>query len=231
MCAVCKGEGGQRSQLCSVCLEKLEKLQTAPACENCAMPIASDGGACPYCLGEGRRPIERIARLSVLRDPLRELIHRVKYNSRWALADLLADQLLEQPRVTHLLADADVIVPIPLHPWRQFSRGYNQADLIARRIGRRKRIKVSPALVRLKNTETQTHLHSKEKRAENLRDAFGLMNPRAVHDKHMVLLDDVMTTGATLISAARTIMEAEPASLCAIVVAVADARGRDFETI
>jgi predicted amidophosphoribosyltransferase len=77
----------------------------------------------------------------------------------------------------------------------------------------------------------QTQLHSKERRLQNLREAFGVVNPRAVTNAHVVVIDDVMTTGATLRSVARTLNGAKPASLSAIVLAVADPRRRDFQFI
>jgi len=129
------------------------------------------------------------------------------------------------------MSQTDVIVPVPLHPLRQMSRGYNQADLVAKRLGKVCDVPVSHALIRLENTETQTHIHSKEQRYENMRDAFGLMRKRPVRGKHVVIVDDVMTTGATLTWAARTLAEAEPASISAIVIAIADPRRRGFETI
>jgi ComF family protein len=206
-------------------------LENMPACHFCAAPVHQPDAPCPHCQGEGVRPLERIARLALYRKPLRELILKIKYHGRWTLAEFLADRLTRQSSVQKLLADADLIVPVPLHPWRQFSRGFNQAQIVSRRLSKHFHRKLAEPIVRLKNTETQTHLHSKEKRFENLRDAFGLLRPKLVRDKHIVLVDDVITTGATLVSAARTILEAEPASISAIVLAVADAKGKDFESV
>jgi ComF family protein len=232
VCTVCNGAGDDRSsELCTGCLDQLEKLEDAPACGRCAMPVAQPGAPCPHCEGHGTKPFQMIVRLGVFDDPLRHLVHKIKYRGCWTLAEFLADRLVEQERTTGLLTETNVLVPVPLYHWRHMSRGYNQAELIARRIGRRRGIKVAKALVRLLNTETQTRFHSKEARFENLRDAFGLLKPRAVQGRHVVLVDDVMTTGATLQSAARVLMEAEPASLSAIVVAIADPRHRGFEQI
>ena len=83
----------------------------------------------------------------------------------------------------------------------------------------------------MRDTETQTHLHSRARREENLRDAFVLVKPATVAGKHVVLVDDVMTTGATLVSFARAIRLGAPASISALVISVADPRGRGFEVI
>ena len=90
---------------------------------------------------------------------------------------------------------------------------------------------VSQAARRIRPTETQTHLHSNTKRYENLRGAFEVINADAIHDKRIVLVDDVLTTGATLVSLARSLKSVKPRSLSAIVIAVADPKGRSFEVI
>jgi ComF family protein len=195
------------------------------------MPVAQFGAPCPHCFGEGLSPYEGILRLGLYREPIRHLIHQIKYHGQWTLAEMLADRLLEQKPVRALLEQTDVIVPVPLHPWRQMIRGFNQAEIIARRLSKRSGVKLRRPIVRLKATETQTQLHSKVRRMDNLRDAFGLLRPNDVTDKHVVVIDDVTTTGATLHHAGKTLKEADPASLCAIVVAVADPQGRDFEAI
>jgi ComF family protein len=231
ICAVCDGLGDNPGQLCADCLGELITLEVATACDRCAMPLATAGAPCPHCFGQGVFPFQRIVRLGVYEDPLRHLIHQIKYHGRWALAEFLADRLFEQERVRAVLSESDVLVPVPLHPWRQVSRGYNQAELVARRLARRCAKRLARALVRLQNTETQTHIHSKEIRYENLRDAFGLMRARPVRGKRIVLVDDVRTSGATLTWAARTLQEAGPASISAVVIAIADPRGRGFESI
>ena len=206
-------------------------MEIAAACERCAKPLAQAGDPCPHCSGRGLYPLERIVRLGIFDDPIKHLIHQAKYHRRWPLAEFLADRLLEQERVKALLTETDVLVPVPLHAWRHISRGYNQADVMARRLAWCCRLKLASPVVRLRNTETQTHLHSLEKREENIRDAFGLIDAKPVRGKHVVIIDDVVTTGATLKEVARTVRDGEPASICAIVVAVADPRRRGFEQI
>ena len=192
------------------------------------MPLADPEDPCPYCLGKGMRPFDRIARLGVFRDPIKHLIHRLKYHRRWPLAEYCAGRLREREPVKQLLADADCLVPVPLHRLRQISRGYNQADVLARALASRP-LRVVRPLVRLRHTETQTHLHSRAHREANLRDVFGLIDPAAVRGKRVVVVDDVLTTGATLRAVGRALRPARPASLCAIVIAIADPKGSDFQ--
>jgi predicted amidophosphoribosyltransferase len=195
----------------------------------------------------------------------------MKYEHRWALAERLADRLIMRLDVQEILTHAEVLIPVPLHRKRQRERGFNQAEVIARRLcrqfkivrgsGRNSRDRSgidddpwihplcsglgyqrlfgfmrAPNLTvvrakRIRPTETQTHLHSRAERAENLRNAFDLVDPAAIEGKHIVLADDVLTTGATLMSLARALKPAGPASLSAIVLAVADPKGRAFEVI
>jgi ComF family protein len=189
------------------------------------MPLPMQGSPCPYCLGKGPANFERVVRLTAYHDPARVLIHHLKYHRRWGIGEELAERLLMQERVKALLQETQVLVAVPLHWRRQLTRGYNQAEVIARRLGRRCGIKVLRPVRRVRNTDTQTHLHSAARRAENLKGAFELRDGRAVAGKHVTLVDDVWTTGATLQALARVLKGAKPASLSAIVVAAVDPRG------
>ncbi len=230
-CALCQGPALGRTALCDGCMNELRLLERAPACDRCAMPLAELDAPCPHCDDKGIHPFERILRLGIFEDPLKHLIHQAKYHHRWPLAEFLAERLSEQERVKGLLTESEVLVAIPLHVLRHVKRGYNQAEVLARRLASLNKLKLVKPALRLRNTETQTHLHSHAKREDNLRDAFGLVNPKCIRGKHVVLVDDVMTTGATLKSFARCLKEAEPASLSAIVVAIADPKRRGFEVI
>ena len=233
-CACCEAGTDGAMLLCSACDEELRKLESAPACSWCAKPLPETGAPCPHCLGEGVPHFDRIVRLGVFADPLKQLIHQMKYHNRWGLAEVLADRLLAQERTNGLLADAELLVPVPLHRLRQISRGYNQAEVIAKRLAsqyKSRKLRVIRPVVRLRHTESQTNLTSAAKRRENLRDAFGLVSPRAVRGKHVVVVDDVMTTGATLNAVAAALAYGRPASLAALVLAVADPKGRDFQSI
>ena len=231
ICASCDACCDGASPVCDECRDKLEQLEAAPACPACAAPLAQRGEPCPFCDDHGVPHYQRIVRLGVFDDPLKSLIHQIKYRNRWSLAEHLADRLYAKPAVKALLDDCDAIVPVPLHPLRHITRGYNQAELIARRLAKRSGVKMLLALARVRRTPTQTHLHSKAKRIENLRGAFGLMKPKAVYGKRIVVVDDVTTTGATLQSAARTIAQVNPALMNALVIAIADPRHRDFEAV
>src|SRR3954447_18473381 len=230
-CEVCARSTQSPAMLCGACDGQLKTLESAAGCDRCGMPLFEPGAPCAHCLGKGVPHFERVARLGIFDDPLKRLIHRLKYNGRWALAEFLADRLVAHEPAKALLRDTQVLVPIPLHPWRQIKRGYNQAELIARKIAKDRKIDLARPLVRVRSTETQTHLHSHAKREENLRDAFALDDGRCIAGEHVAVIDDVMTTGATLESAARVLEQAKPASLSLLVIAIADPKRRGFEVI
>lgn len=232
-CAACDSDCAGSQTLCASCDDLLARLEDQAACRLCAMPLVEEGAPCPYCEGDGVPHYEHILRLGIYSDPIKHLVHHVKYHGRWALAEFLADRLARRPGVRALLDDADCLVPVPLHRLRQVTRGYNQAEVIARVLAKRSRgrLRVARPVVRLRNTETQTHLHSRARREENLRDAFGLVDGWCVHEQRVVVVDDVITTGATLQSFARALQPAKPQKLSAVLLAIADPEGRDFEVI
>ena len=231
ICAACRARCEAEAMLCGECTGALDKLEAAAVCGLCGMPVAEQGAPCPYCRGAGVAHYDRVVRLGTFDEPLKGLIHQMKYRGRWGIAERLAERLAARERVKESLAEAEVLVPVPLHRFRQFWRGFNQAEVIARRLGKARGIPIARPLVRVRHTPTQTHQHSRAHRFENLKDAFALVAPASVREKHVVVVDDVMTTGATLQTVARALKPAEPASLSALVLAIADPRGRDFRAV
>ncbi|MGH7178967.1 MAG: ComF family protein [Tepidisphaeraceae bacterium] len=230
-CRVCDGRTDDDSALCAACAIELGEVEAIPACERCAMPLAEPAAPCARCNGKGRHPFERIARLGLFREPLRKLIHDLKYHRRWTVGEMLADRLAENVETKDILSGTDCVVAVPLHFWRHIARGFNQSEVIARRLaGRFDKALVRPT-VRLRRTRTQTLIKSQSGRRDNVRGAFGLINEECVRNRRVTIVDDVMTTGATLHSIGTTLLQARPASLCAVVVGVADPLARDFQAI
>ena len=231
MCAACRESCDGKLPLCLKCLALLEALSSAATCPRCAAPLAIHDAPCPYCKGEGIKPFQRVVALGHFEEPVREMIHAIKYHKAWPVAEYLAGYLLEQKRAAELVSRADVLVPVPLHSVRRMSRGFNQAAVLAERLGKLGGKKMCDALIRIRDTETQTHFHSRAQRNRNMKDAFALHRPRQIEGKHVILVDDVMTSGATLTNAAKALKDGRPASISAMVLAVADPRGRGFERV
>lgn len=112
----------------------------------------------------------------------------------------------------------DILVPVPLHWSRRWWRGYNQAEIMAHEIARAHNLGVENVLARVKRTPFQSTLPIID-RAANVEQAFVCTNPEKVRDKHIVLIDDLMTTGATLRQVARALIVHRPASIAAFVSA------------
>lgn len=230
-CMICrKALADGQEKFCASCMGKILKLEQQLFCEGCARPLGR-GADCPECDGRGVRPLKRIACLGKYEQPLRKLILDLKYGNRWGLADVLAGRMMGQDRIKEIMGRADCLVAVPMHWNRRLLRGYNQADLIARALGKISRLPVVVPVHRVRPTPSQTGIHSHQRRLSNMRGAFEMDRPELITRRHVVLVDDVMTSSATLRSVGRCLIKARPASLSAMVVAVADPRRQAFEAI
>lgn len=150
--------------------------------------------------------------------PVREVVHQLKYEGKAYLAPTLSQWMvagLDDARLRSPPVDA--LVPVPLYAARQRQRGFNQARLLAAELGRIRSFPVLDALERVRDTGTQTRLGRKQ-RMTNLCGAFRCRS-EAVRGAHLVVVDDVLTTGATLDACARALRQAGAASVRALAVA------------
>jgi ComF family protein len=135
---------------------------------------------------------------------MKEVVHALKYERRRSISPRLGALMRECGAA--LLKDADVVVPVPLHPRREYERGFNQAEDLASHLG----LPVARLLTRVKHTHSQIELPRHE-RQENVKDAFALSpGPRSLipDPRIVVLVDDVSTTGSTLEACARVLRDA-----------------------
>ena len=153
------------------------------------------------------------------RGPVRKLLHQFKYGHQRHLRHPLGEWLSEtmsDPRLRD--RRFDLIVPVPLHPARERERGFNQATLLAEILARRVALPLRLVLERIRYTKTQT-AYDRAERMENLHDAFRLRKNMNVRELHVLLIDDVLTTGSTLSESARVLKEAGAISVHAATAA------------
>ncbi len=230
-CPVCRAalEDDRRDPLCGACWAALPRI-APPWCRRCggptpALPSAArppdrlDAG--PLCAACRRRaPAFAYARAAVrYEDTAREALHAFKFGGHRALAGPLADLVVSALAAGWPAGAPDLLVPVPLHPRRKRTRGFNQAHLIARRLGRAWGCPVRPdVLARVTETEPQTALDSAARLA-NVRGAFRLRRPEAVAGRHVLLVDDILTTGATASACARALEAGGPRIVGLVAVA------------
>jgi ComF family protein len=143
----------------------------------------------------------------------------MKFSGRRNLAGLLAPLLVAAFYDTWSREEFDLVAPVPLHPKRRRERGYNQSELLARSLARQIAVPFdNVALVRIRPTLPQVGLTDVQ-RMENVRGAFGCGEPRRVSNKRVLLIDDVMTTGATASSATQTLLKGGAARVSVLTVA------------
>jgi ComF family protein len=204
----CVGCGGRDSWLCRVCRADLPLLPER-SCRVCAVPLVGPVERCPSCYRDPP-PVARVHAALRHDGVARQLVLGLKYRGGRHLVEPLAE--LIAPIVP---SGADALVPVPLHEGRLRQRGFNQSELLARELGRRvRRTVLAGALERVRETPSQTGLSPAE-RVENVRGAFAAVD--RLDGRHVLLVDDVCTTGATLYACARTLRRAGAASVHAVV--------------
>ncbi|OYT16944.1 MAG: amidophosphoribosyltransferase [Bacteroidetes bacterium 4572_77] len=152
---------------------------------------------------------------------VQNLVHQLKYNKRADIGIYLGERYGQYLNKSPYFKDIDLIIPVPLHEKKMKIRGYNQAEMFAKGLSKSMKIPYdTTTLIRNTHTETQTK-KSKEERWENVKGKFSLNNKEELEGKHMLLVDDVITTGATMESCARTLLEAKGAMVSFASIAAA----------
>jgi ComF family protein len=213
-------ETGAANALCPACWTGIHFID-ASACRRCGLPM-EDGLLpdieCPACLA--RPPAFARARSVYRYDTARDLVLRFKHNDRTDYAPALAVWMARAG--AELIAACDVLVPIPLHRWRLLKRRYNQASLLAQAIGRLSGKQVlSHALTRSRATPSQGTMVSARARRRNVLGAFSIRSDLRlkITGMRVLLIDDVMTTGATLEAASRALLRAGALEVMALTLA------------
>jgi ComF family protein len=160
------------------------------------------------------------------RSGFRRVVHSFKYGGRWSLARDMGQWFGRVLADTDAYAGVDLIVPVPLHFRKVLKRGYNQSEYIARGMSRSMEVSVEArAVVRRINNPSQTQTATHHQRWENADGIFAVRRPERLAGKHILLVDDVMTTGATIGSCAEAIVNAVPEVRISIAALYASKQG------
>lgn len=216
-CVAC---GSRGTPLCGTCLATItppDGLQ----CAGCQRLLPADArvGLCPRCAEAGAMPLDGVLVAARYDGVSRRAIWALKYGGQRRLAEPLGDLLAGL--VGHVPVGADLVVPIPLHATRRRRRGYNQAELLASRCAAALGLEMRADVVRrVRETPPQVGLGAVARR-DNVAGAFALAHGMAPHvvGRHVLLIDDVRTTGATMSAAAAPLRAAGAASVWGLTIA------------
>ena len=217
-CLACHAVVDTPGNLCADCFSRFTFI-TAPQCERCGLPLDTpviEDLVCGACLKDP--PAFERARAAFVYDAAsRPLVLKLKNGDRTDAAVHLARWL--QRAGADLVARCDVIVPVPLHRWRLLMRTYNQAALLANKLGKLVDKPVVPdALTRIKRTPIQGGL-DRAARRRNVAKAFAVNRLTSIERRRVLLIDDVLTTGATANACAQTLLKAGAAAVDVLVLA------------
>jgi ComF family protein len=213
VCGVCGRPG---AFVCPACVDALPRTQ-GTRCDVCWLPLRG-----VHCYGCASRPLP----LEMLRAPfryegdVRHIVRAFKFGGQSSLAPLLGVQLSEAYEDHHF--DVDLIVPVPLTSARKRWRGYDQALLLARELGRLQQLPVVEALRRRGNAVPQAESSGVDQRLRNVQGVFSVSKPETVGGQRVLLIDDVATTCATLSACALELMNAGASGVLALTVARED---------
>ncbi len=203
------------SGFCRDCLDRLP-LVKAPACPGCGAENDGIFEVCGKCLKEDKRNWKRAMAVMRMENYGRELIHRFKYKNDAPLArpfGLLAAEMLRKSGIK-----PDFIVPVPLHWTRYCTRGYNQAQFVSEIVSKETGIPMKKALKRVKRTPKQANMDGKERR-KNLKGAFSVIDGDICKNSAILLVDDVLTTGSTLMSASSALLDSGAGEINILILA------------
>ncbi len=221
-CLACRKAVERHGALCAPCWGQMRFIER-PFCERLGTPFAQDHGIEGLLSPEAMAnpPVYARARaVAQFEDgPARQLVHRLKYSDRLELALPMGRWMARAGM--ELLSQADLIISVPMHRSRLRSRKFNQAALLAQTISRQCGVPCNPHLLqRVRHTAQQVGL-SRSQRAVNMQGAFKISAEAALHlsQRRIVLVDDVLTSGATINAAARTLLRAGAGQIDVLVFA------------
>jgi ComF family protein len=219
LCIACREPLGQGQGFCAACWSKISFLD-GPLCDCCGLPFGVDpgpGARCAACLAKPPS-FDRARAIIAYDEASRGPILALKHADRLELVPGFAQWLTRTGK--NLIEETDLIVPVPLHRSRLWRRRYNQAAELARALGQRtgKTVAVQ-ALARSRATQSQGEMVSAKARRRNVLHAFKVPEPAFLQGRNVLLVDDVLTTGATADACARALKRAGAAKVHVLALA------------
>jgi len=212
-CAACGNTLYQHEEvICSSCLVHLPKTFFHKDANN---PLLS--------LFWGKIPIEMVSSFYFYNkgNKVQNLIHQLKYKKRPEIGVYLGKRYGNYLKKSPCFSSINVIIPVPLHQSKKIKRGYNQAEMIVQGLSSSMDIPYdSTSFIRSMATETQTR-KSKQERWENVKNKFKVVEPEELKNKHILLVDDVITTGSTMEACAQVLLEEEGVKVSMVSIAAA----------
>jgi ComF family protein len=218
MCLFCGVPVGEAAQVavCPECESQIEWVES-PLCTCCGVMFENRDGAdrvCGSCQADPP-PFARARAAALYDGPVAQAITRLKFSRQLAFLPVM-QHWLKRPTCLELVAAADLLTPVPLHPKRIKNRGFNQSLLLARAFPEAPVAR--EAVVRTRHTAPQVGLNPKQ-RQDNVKGAFAVTDPALVKGKHVLLVDDLYTTGATVKECARVLRRAGASRVEVLTVA------------
>lgn len=210
----CVGCGRVGSYLCRVCFSKISYVEK-PVCPVCQRQ-AVGGKTHPGC--RGRYKLDGLIVLLKYKWPVDAAIKKIKYKWIYSIEEILVSFIVRDFWKSDV-PDFDLLMPIPLHAKRKKWRGFNQAEIIAKDLAEKFKVKLGRGLIRNRETKTQVGL-SKDERKKNISGAFSLISTVGVKGKNILLVDDVYTTGATMSEACKVLKKAGAGEVWALCSAL-----------
>lgn len=221
-CISCGKIVSEENGLCPECFHEITFISD-PYCRRCGLPFAEVSGInkkmlCPECIKD-KHPLFRMCRSSIKYDDIsKKSILAFKFMDKTENAKIFA-KWLKLAGKDIFAAGADVLIPVPLQYGRLVKRRYNQSALLATELNRLTGIQTDfSSLIKFKATKPQVSF-SGHARVKNIKGAFKIKHPERIAGKHVVLIDDVMTTGSTLRECAKVLLAAGAASVDALTIA------------
>lgn len=230
-CICCDERVGSADSLCAQCWQKVTFIEK-PWCQRLGTPFSYDIGETAWSPQAIASPpvFDRLRTVAFYEGPARDLVMALKFSGRRQVALPMAQWMM---RIGLEVLDKDsVIVPVPLHWLRLLSRRFNQSADLARAIARECNIRYEPELLkRSRRTRQQVGLSAKD-RQKNVRSAFSVTKDRLgdLQGRHVVLIDDVITTGSTVTACSKTLLAAGAASVDVLTFAFADPSNQSRES-